>query len=113
MPVTNAFVTNGWAATTNTTLTLSGAAPPAADRRQISLGAGDSLTYYARFTATDADTDRDGDWRSVAYMSTNTVYDEDTSRPARGTLYGGPLGVVRGWCYQGRRLRQRSRLSYQ
>jgi hypothetical protein len=93
VPVTNAFVTNGWAATTNTTLTLSGAAPPAADRRQISLGAGDSLTYYARFTATDGDVDRDGDWRSVAYMSTNTVYDEDTSRPARGYLYGGPLGI--------------------
>ena len=93
VPVTNAFVTNGWAATTNATLTLSGAAPAAADRKQISLGGSASLTYYARFTATDADVDRDGDWRSVAYMTTNTVYDEDTSRPARGYLYGGPLGV--------------------
>ena len=93
VPVTNAFVTNGWAATTNTTLTLSGAAPPAADRKQISLGAGNSLIYYARFTATDADTDRDGDWRSVAYTTTNTVYDEDTRRPERGYLYGGPLGM--------------------
>ncbi|HRX05514.1 MAG TPA: hypothetical protein P5306_00325 [Kiritimatiellia bacterium] len=94
VPVTNAFVTNGWEATTNATLTLSGAAPPAADKKQIALGAGGGeLTYYARFTATDADTDRDGDWRSVAYMTTNTVYDEDSRRPERGYLYGGPLGV--------------------
>ncbi len=93
VPVTNAFVTNGWAATTNATLTLSGTAPAAADRKQISLGGSASLQYYARFTATDGDVDRDGDWRSVAYVTTNTVYDEDTSRPARGYLYGGPLGV--------------------
>ncbi len=94
VPITNAFVTNGWAATTNATLTLSGAAPAAADRKQISLGGSASLTYYARFTATDADVDRDGDWRSVAFTTTNTVYDEDTSRPARGYLFGGPLGVT-------------------
>ncbi|HQF20806.1 MAG TPA: hypothetical protein PLT37_06130 [Kiritimatiellia bacterium] len=94
VPITNAFVTNGWSAATNTTLSLLGAAPAAADRRQIVLGAGDApLTYYARFTATDADVDRDGDWRSVAYMTTNMVYDEDTRRPARGYLYGGPLGI--------------------
>lgn len=93
VPVTNAFVTNGWAATTNATLTLSGTAPAAADRKQISLGGSASLQYYARFTATDGDVDRDGDWRSVAYVTTNTVYDEDASRPARGYLYGGPLGV--------------------
>ena len=93
VPITNAFVTNGWAATTNASLTLSGAAPAATDRKQISLGGSASLTYYARFTATDADVDRDGDWRSVAYVTTNTVYDEDTTRPARGYLYGGPLGV--------------------
>jgi len=93
VPITNAFVTNGWAATTNATLTLTGAAPAAADRKQISLGGSASLTYYARFTATDGDVDRAGDWRSVAYVTTNVVYDEDTSRPARGYLYGGPLGV--------------------
>ncbi len=94
VPVTNAFVTNGWAATTNATLDISGAAPAAADKKQIALGAGGaSLTYYARFTATDADADRDGDWRSVAYVTTNTVYDEDSSKPSRGYLYGGPLGV--------------------
>jgi autotransporter-associated beta strand protein len=94
VPITNAFVTNGWSAATNATLTLSGAAPAAADRKQLALGAGGaSLTYYARFTATDADVDRAGDWRSVAYTTTNTVYDEDTGRPARGYLYGGPLGV--------------------
>lgn len=93
VPITNAFVTNGWATTTNATLTLSGAAPAATDRKQISLGGSASLKYYARFTATDADVDRDGDWRSVAYVTTNDVYDEDASRPARGYLYGGPLGV--------------------
>lgn len=94
VPVTNAFVTNGWAATTNATLDISGAAPAAADKKQIALGAGGaSLTYYARFTATDADVDRAGDWRSVAYVTTNTVYDEDSSKPSRGYLYGGPLGV--------------------
>ncbi|MGD9612726.1 MAG: hypothetical protein AB7V22_07465 [Kiritimatiellia bacterium] len=94
VPVTNAFVTNGWAATTNAALTLSGDAPAAADKKQIALGAGGaSLTYYARFTVHDADVDRNGDWRSVAYQTTNTVYDEDASKPARGYLYGGPLGV--------------------
>ena len=94
VPVTNAFITNGWSAATNSTLSITGAAPAAADKKQIALGAGGaSLTYYARFTATDADVDRDGDWRSVAYTTTNTVYDEDSSKPARGYLYGGPLGV--------------------
>lgn len=93
VPVTNAFITNGWSAATNSTLTVTGAAPPAADRKQISLGGGTSLTYLARFTATDADVDRDGDWRSVAYVTTNVVFDDDVSRPARGYLYGGPLGV--------------------
>ena len=94
VPITNAFVTNGWSAATNSTLTVTGAAPAAADRKQIALGAGGaSLTYYARFTATDADVDRDGDWRSLARTTTNTVYDEDSSKPARGYLYGGPLGV--------------------
>ena len=93
VPITNAFVTNGWAATTNATLTLTGAAPAAADKKQVSLGGSASLAYYARFTVDDADVDRDGDWRPVAYVTTNTVYDEDSSRPARGYLYGGPLGV--------------------
>jgi hypothetical protein len=37
--------------------------------------------------------DRDGDWRSVAYMTTNVVFDEDVAKPTRGYLYGGPLGV--------------------
>ncbi|MDD4340669.1 MAG: hypothetical protein PHO14_00375, partial [Kiritimatiellae bacterium] len=93
LPVTNAFITNGWSAATNTLLDLWGTAP-AADKKQIALGAGGaSLTYYARFTATDADVDRNGDWRSVAYMTTNTVYDDDSSRPTRGYLFGGPLGV--------------------
>lgn len=93
VPVTNAFITNGWSAATNSTLTITGAAPAAADRKQISLGGGTSLTYLARFTATDADVDRDGDWRSVAYMTTNVVFDEDVAKPTRGYLYGGPLGV--------------------
>lgn len=93
LPITNAFVTNNWSAATNTLLDLWGTAP-AADKKQIALGAGGaSLAYYARFTATDADVDRHGDWRSVSYMTTNTVYDDDSSRPARGYLYGGPLGV--------------------
>ncbi|MGD9781598.1 MAG: autotransporter-associated beta strand repeat-containing protein [Kiritimatiellia bacterium] len=94
VPITNAFVTNGWSAATNATLSLSNSAPAAADRKQIALGAGGaSLSYYARFTATDADVDRDGDWRSVTNVTTNTVYDDDGSKPARGYLYGGPLGV--------------------
>ena len=94
VPVTNAYITNGWSAATNTTLSLSGAAPAAADKKQIALGAGGaSLTYYARFTATDRDVDRDGDWRSSTNVTTNTVYDNDSSRPARGYLYGGPLGI--------------------
>lgn len=93
VPITNAFITNGWSSATNTLLTLSGTAP-VADKKQIALGAGGaSLTYYARFTTTDADVDRHGDWRSVSYMTTNIVYDDDSSRPARGYLYGGPLGV--------------------
>ena len=93
-PVTNAFVTNGWSGATNATLNLSGAAPAAADKKQIALGSGGaSLTYYARFTVTDGDVDRDGDWRTVTNVTTNVVYDNDSSRPARGYLYGGPLGV--------------------
>ncbi len=93
-PITNAFVTNGWSSATNATLSLSNNAPAAADKKQIALGAGgNSLTYYARFTVTDADVDRDGDWRTVANVTTNTVYDNDSSRPARGYLFGGPLGI--------------------
>ena len=93
VPVTNAFITNGWSAATNAMLSITGAAP-AADKKQIALGSGGAeLTYYARFTATDRDVDRDGDWRSVASTTTNLVYDEDSSKPARGYLYGGPLGI--------------------
>ncbi len=93
VPVTNAFITNGWSAATNTTLELSGS-PAAADKKAIALGAGGaSLTYYARFTVTDADVDRYGDWRTVTYTTTNTVYDDDSRRPSRGYLYGGPLGI--------------------
>ena len=92
-PVTNAFITNGWSSATNTTLNLSGPSP-AADKKLIALGAGGaSLTYYARFTVNDYDVDRDGDSRIVTNLTTNTVYDNDSSKPARGTLFGGPLGV--------------------
>jgi len=91
--VTNTFITNGWSTATNATLTLSGTSS-SADKKKIALGAGgNSLTYYARFTATDADVDRANDWRSVAYQTTNTVYDEDSKPPARGYKYGGPLGI--------------------
>ena len=92
-PVTNAFVTNGWSSATNATLSISGASP-AADKKQIALGSGGaSLTYYARFTVNDYDVDRDGDARAVTNVTTNTVYDNDSSKPARGYLFGGPLGV--------------------
>ena len=94
VPITNAFITNGWTAATNTTLTITGHAPPAMDKKQIVLGAGGGqLTYYTRFTVTDADTDRDGDWRAVHGSITNLVYDNDGNRPARGYLFGGPLGL--------------------
>ena len=93
-PITNALITDGWSSATNTYLTISGQ-PAVADKKQIVLGAsGGPLQYRARFTVTDADVDRDGDWRTVSEVpSSVTVYDDDTSRPARGTLYGGPLGV--------------------
>ncbi len=94
-PVTNAFVTNGWTSATGTTaLGITGYAPAVGDKKQIALGSGGaSLTYYARFTVNDHDVDRSGDSRVVTNMTTNTVYDNDSSRPARGYLYGGPLGV--------------------
>ena len=94
VPITNAFITNGWSADTNTTLTITGKSPAGVDKKKIVLGAGGGqLTYYTRFTVTDADVDRDGDWRSVSSFITNVVYDNDTSRPARGYLFGGPLGL--------------------
>ena len=93
-PITNALITDGWSLATNTYLTISGQPAPA-DKKQIVLGAsGGPLQYRARFTVTDADVDRDGDWRTVSEVpSSVTVCDDDTSRPARGYLYGGPLGV--------------------
>ena len=97
-PVTNAFVTNGLnggsgALTGAAAIAISGYAP-AADKRLIALGAGSgSLTYYARATVNDYDVDRAGDTRTATAGSTNTVYDNDSSRPVRGYLFGGPLGV--------------------
>ena len=97
-PITNAFVTNGLnggsgALTGAAAIAISGYAP-AADRRQIALGAGSaSLTYYARATVNDYDVDRAGDTRTATAGSTNTVYDNDSSKPVRGYLFGGPLGV--------------------
>ncbi len=94
-PVTNAYITNGLtSATGSTPMAISQYAPAAADKRQVALGSGGaSLTYYARYTVNDADTDRDSDSRNVIYTTTNTVYDEDSSKPTRGYLFGGPLGV--------------------
>ena len=92
-PITNAFITGGWSAATNTQLSISGAAP-AADKKKIALGsAGGTLVYNAQVTVTDADRDRDGDWLSHSVSISTNVFDDDTAPPKRGYLYGGPLGV--------------------
>jgi hypothetical protein len=97
-PVTNAYITNGMAggsgAVTGTTPIAISGVSPAADKTRIALGSGGApLTYYARFSVNDYDVDRDGDSRMVTNVTTNTVFDNDSSRPARGYLFGGPLGV--------------------
>ena len=95
VPVTNAFLTNGLAVNGGaTTATIISNTAPAADKKQIVLGSGGgALVYQARYWVDDYDVDREGDSRTATNVTTATLYDEDTARPVRGYLYGGPLGI--------------------